>query len=84
MEEFIQEIALEKPKTLEELNRKFRIWVDEGYNNSPHSGLNGDTPMHARKINKLCTACLLHAAQVQKKIIDDHMVRLIIEEEFNW
>ena len=38
----------------------------------------------ARKINKLCTACLLHAAQIQKKIIDDHMVRLIIEEEFNW
>ena len=37
-----------------------------------------------RKINKLCTACLLHAAQIQKKIIDDHMVRLIIEEEFNW
>ncbi len=38
----------------------------------------------ARKINKLCTACLLHAAQVQKKIIDDHTIRLIIEEEFNW
>jgi type II secretory pathway predicted ATPase ExeA len=38
----------------------------------------------ARKINKLCTACLLHAAQIQKKIIDDHMVILIIEEEFNW
>lgn len=45
--EFIQEVALEKPKTLEELNHKFRIWIDEGYNNSPHSGLKGDTPMHA-------------------------------------
>jgi type II secretory pathway predicted ATPase ExeA len=38
----------------------------------------------ARKINKLCTACLMHAAQHQTKIIDDHMVRLIIEEEFDW
>lgn len=37
----------------------------------------------ARKINKLSTACLLHAAQQQKKIIDDHMVRIIIEEEFD-
>lgn len=45
--EFIQEIALDKPKNLYELNRKFRIWLDEGYNNNPHSGLKGDTPFHA-------------------------------------
>lgn len=45
--EFIQEITLEKPKNLDELNRKFRIWLDEGYNNSPHSSLNGDTPFQA-------------------------------------
>lgn len=38
----------------------------------------------ARMINKLCRACLMHAAQIQKKIIDDHMVSLIIDEEFNW
>jgi len=38
----------------------------------------------ARKINKLCSACFLHTAQIQKKIIDDHMVTLIIEEDFNW
>ena len=51
VEEFMQEIALEKPGTLEELNRKLRIWVNEGYNNSPHSGLNGDTPMQAYRAN---------------------------------
>jgi len=51
VEEFMQEIALEKPKTLEELNRKFRIWLDEGYNNSPHSSLNNDTPMQAYQAN---------------------------------
>lgn len=38
----------------------------------------------ARKINKVCTASLMHAAQRQIKLIDDHMVRLIVEEEFNW
>lgn len=51
VEEFIQELALEKPKTLEELNRKFRIWLDEGYNNSPHSSLDKDTPAHAYAAN---------------------------------
>jgi len=38
----------------------------------------------ARKINKVCTASLMHAAQRQVKLIDDHMIRLIIEEEFSW
>jgi len=47
VEEFLQEISLEKPRDLNELNQKFRIWLDEGYNNRPHSSLKGDTPMHA-------------------------------------
>lgn len=47
MEEFLQEISLEKPKSLEELNRKFRIWLDEGYNMREHSSLKGITPMQA-------------------------------------
>lgn len=38
----------------------------------------------ARKINKLCTACLMHAAQKQTKLVDDYTVRLIIEEELSW
>lgn len=38
----------------------------------------------ARMIKKICTACLMHAAQIQKKIIDDHMINSIIEEEFDW
>lgn len=38
----------------------------------------------ARKINKVCTASLMHAAQRQIKLIDDHTVRLIVEEEFSW
>ena len=38
----------------------------------------------ARKINKVCTACMIHASQRQIRLIDDHIVRFIIEEEFTW
>lgn len=29
-------------------------------------------------------ACLIHASQRQIRLVDDHIVRLIIEEEFSW
>lgn len=45
--EFMQEISLEKIKDLNELNQKFRIWMDEGYNNNPHSSLDENTPTQA-------------------------------------
>jgi len=35
----------------------------------------------ARMVNKVCTACLNYGAQSKKKIIDDHMVKQIIEQE---
>lgn len=41
VEEFIREVQLIKPKTLEELNKLFRVWLDEGYNHKEHSALNG-------------------------------------------
>ena len=44
VEEFFQELSLEKAKSLEELNRKFRVWLDEGYNGKPHSSLKGVAP----------------------------------------
>ena len=37
-----------------------------------------------RKINRLASLCLMHAAQINKRIIDDHMVALIIEGELSW
>jgi len=37
-----------------------------------------------RKINRLATMCLMHAAQTSKRIIDDHMVSLIIDGELSW
>lgn len=35
----------------------------------------------ARLINKACTHCLLYGSQNRRKIIDDHMVKLVIEGE---
>jgi type II secretory pathway predicted ATPase ExeA len=35
----------------------------------------------ARMINKVCTACLNYGSQSKRKIIDDHMVTQIIEQE---
>lgn len=43
--EFMQEISLERPGTLKELNHKYRIWLEEGYQNQAHSGIKGDTPI---------------------------------------
>ncbi|WP_075859805.1 ExeA family protein [Carboxydothermus pertinax] len=37
----------------------------------------------ARKINNLCIACLMAAAAEQKRLIDDRMVKVVIENEFS-
>jgi type II secretory pathway predicted ATPase ExeA len=37
-----------------------------------------------RKINNIASLCLMHAAQTDKRIIDDHMVNLIVEAELSW
>jgi len=37
-----------------------------------------------RKINRLASLCLMHAAQSNKRFIDDHMVSLIIDGELSW
>jgi len=39
VDQFIGEFGLEPVKTLEELNRKFAIWMDEGYTHRPHDAL---------------------------------------------
>jgi type II secretory pathway predicted ATPase ExeA len=35
----------------------------------------------ARMVNKVCTQCLLYGAQNGRRIIDDHMVKLVIQGE---
>jgi type II secretory pathway predicted ATPase ExeA len=37
-----------------------------------------------RKINNLAGLCLMHAAQTDKRIIDDHMVNIIVDAELSW
>jgi type II secretory pathway predicted ATPase ExeA len=37
----------------------------------------------ARLINKVCTHCMLYGAQNGKRIIDDHMVKLVIQGELS-
>jgi transposase InsO family protein len=36
---FLKELALEPVKTIPELNRKFSVWLDEGYIHDPHNAL---------------------------------------------
>lgn len=39
VDSFLSEVALEKPQTLDKLNHLFWVWLDECYQNKPHSGL---------------------------------------------
>jgi type II secretory pathway predicted ATPase ExeA len=34
-----------------------------------------------RLINKLCAACLIYGTATKHRLVDDHMVRLVIEGE---
>ena len=44
VDSFLREALLEKPKTLEQLNQLYDIWMQECYLNIPHSALNGKSP----------------------------------------
>ena len=46
-EEFLEELTLEPADSLESLNQKFRVWLEEGYTHKPHSALGGKTPYQA-------------------------------------
>ena len=37
---FLREAVLEKPQTLDELNKLFWVWLEECYQSKPHTGLN--------------------------------------------
>ena len=50
--EFMREISLEPNCDIIALNKKFRIWLEEGYNNKPHSGISNKTPIDAYRANK--------------------------------
>ncbi|PWK00444.1 DDE-type integrase/transposase/recombinase, partial [Tumebacillus permanentifrigoris] len=41
IDSFLAEVALEKPKTLDQLNSLFQVWLTECYQTKPHSALDG-------------------------------------------
>ena len=47
VDSFLKEAILEHPKDLQELNRLYRVWMEECYLNLPHSALDGKSPREA-------------------------------------
>lgn len=41
---FLSEATLEKPQSLDKLNELFWVWLEECYQNKPHSSLDGKSP----------------------------------------
>ena len=44
---FLREAAAAKPKSADELNHLYRVWMEECYLHRPHSALNGRSPFEA-------------------------------------
>ena len=49
--EFLEELSLQPAASLAELNKKFRVWLEEGYVHKPHAGLDNKTPYQAYQEN---------------------------------
>ncbi|WP_352417796.1 DDE-type integrase/transposase/recombinase [Proteiniborus sp.] len=52
IDSFLSEVALTDVKTLDELNRLLKLWIDDHYHKTPHHGLGGITPEVAFKTDK--------------------------------
>ena len=48
---FLREAFIAKPKSLEELNHLYTVWMDECYLNVPHSALDGKTPRQSYELD---------------------------------
>lgn len=48
---FLREATIEKPKSIEELNRLYNVWMEECYLNIPHSALNGKSPHESYQLD---------------------------------
>jgi hypothetical protein len=44
VDKFIAEALIAKPKDLDELNELYNVWLEECYQNKPHSALDGKSP----------------------------------------
>lgn len=72
VDSFLSEIALEKPQTLEELNRLLDLWITEHYHKSIHHALNGISPEAAFRTDSrplafipadICAEAFLHTQE---------------------
>jgi hypothetical protein len=53
VDSFLSEVALEKPQSLDKLNELFWVWLEECYQNKPHSALEGKaSPASAYRSDK--------------------------------
>ena len=52
LDAFLAECALQKPKTLAELNANFRAWLQSQYQKAPHGGLKGMSPLTAWQLDR--------------------------------
>ncbi len=47
VDSFLREAQIAKPKSLDELNRLYQVWMEECYLHQPHSALDGRSPFEA-------------------------------------
>jgi hypothetical protein len=52
VESFLDEVALQRCKNLDDFNKYFHVWLQECYHSKSHAGLNGETPEIAYKGSK--------------------------------
>lgn len=52
VDSFLREAQIAKPKTLDELNRLYQVWMEECYLNKEHSALNRKSPYEAYQSDK--------------------------------
>ena len=72
MDAFLSEVALDKVETLEQLNQKLDLWINEYYHKNPHYGLGGISPETAFRTDtrplsfldvKVCMEAFLHTEE---------------------
>lgn len=72
IDSFLSEVALDKVETLEQLNQKLDLWINEYYHKNPHYGLGGISPETAFRTDtrplsfldvKVCMEAFLHTEE---------------------
>jgi transposase InsO family protein len=83
-EGFLRPLDIEAVKSIDELNTRFRTWLESEYHRSPHRGLNGRTPLevwlekakHLRPVSPTVDLDEVFFHQVTRKVFKDSTVTL--------